>query len=32
MERVNVSENLSLSRVIAGFWRLDGWNFTPMSW
>lgn len=28
MERVNVSENLSLSRVIAGFWRLDGWNFT----
>lgn len=28
MERVNASENLSLSRVIAGFWRLDGWNFT----
>lgn len=28
MEKMKLSENLSLSRVIQGFWRLDSWNFT----
>lgn len=28
MERVKVSEKLTLSRIIQGFWRLDSWNFT----
>lgn len=28
MEKVKLSEGLSLSRVIQGFWRLDSWNFS----
>ncbi len=28
MERIKVSEKLELSRIIQGFWRLDGWNFS----
>ena len=28
MEKIKFSDNLSLSRVIQGFWRLDIWNFT----
>lgn len=29
MKKVQLSENLSLSAVVQGFWRLDGWNMTP---
>ncbi len=28
MQRVKLSEQLSLSRIIQGFWRLDSWNFS----
>ena len=28
MQRISVSNNLSLSRIIQGFWRLDGWNMS----
>ena len=28
MEKIKLSDKLSLSRVIQGFWRLDSWNFT----
>ncbi|MDD3139852.1 MAG: aldo/keto reductase [Lachnospiraceae bacterium] len=28
MERVKLSENLSLSRIVQGFWRLDGWDMS----
>lgn len=28
MEKIKLSEKLSLSRVIQGFWRLESWNFT----
>lgn len=28
MNRVKISDNLSMSKLIRGFWRLDGWNMT----
>lgn len=28
MKKVKLSEGLSLSAVVQGFWRLDGWNWS----
>lgn len=28
MQKIKVSDQLSLSRIIQGFWRLDSWNFS----
>ncbi len=28
MKKINIKNDLSLSRIIQGFWRLDGWNFS----
>ena len=28
MEKIRLSEKLSLSRIVQGFWRLDGWNMS----
>jgi len=28
MEKVKIAENLEFSRIIQGFWRLDGWNWS----
>ena len=29
MQRIKLSNNLSFSRIIQGFWRLTEWNLTP---
>ncbi len=28
MEKIKVSKNLAMSKIIQGFWRLDGWGFS----
>ena len=28
MKKVELSKQLSLSQVVQGFWRLDGWNMS----
>ena len=28
MEKIKISNRLSLSRIVQGFWRLTDWNYT----